>query len=106
MKVSKMVVMAMSFSLVMGLIVPLTWAGEVKLRETNQEARIAQGVASGQLTARETARIEKGEARIERDRQAALADGKLTRREKVKLNHEENKESHKIYKAKHNTRKR
>ena len=74
----------------------VVWAGEVKEREENQQDRIAQGEKSGELTTGETARLEKGEQKIENDRKKALADGKLTRKEKAKLNHEENKESKKI----------
>lgn len=81
------------------------WAGEVKNREENQQDRISQGVQSGQLTTKEAANLEKGEAKIESDREKALADGKMTPKEKRKLNHEENKESKKIYKKKHNARK-
>ena len=66
---------------------------------------VADGVKSGELTQGETARLEKGEQKIEADRQAALTDGKMTRKEKVKLNHEENKQSKKIRKLKHNGRK-
>ncbi len=34
-------------------------------RQANQEQRIDQGVASGQLNARETARLERGQQRVE-----------------------------------------
>ena len=92
-------------SLALVSMTPLAFAGEVKDREENQQDRIAQGLNSGELTAKETAHLEKGEAKIEKDRQAALADGKMTPREKRKLNREENKESHKIFAKKHNRRK-
>lgn len=90
--------------LVVGLLMPV-WAGEVKAREENQQDRINQGVASGELTAKETAHLEKGEANIEAARQQALSDGKVTRKEKARLNHSENKQSRKIYRAKHNNKK-
>ena len=90
--------------LVVGLLMPV-WAGEVKAREENQQDRINQGVASGELTAKETAHLEKGEANIEAARQQALSDGKVTRKEKTRLNHAENKQSRKIYRAKHNNKK-
>ncbi len=92
-------------SLVFSSMTAFVWAGEVKKREENQQNRVAQGVKSGELTAGETARIEKGEQKIEADRKAALADGKMTRKEKKKLNREENKESKKIHHLKHNEKK-
>ena len=81
------------------------WAGEVKNREENQQDRIAQGVKSGELTPGEAAHLEKGEQKIETDREKALSDGKMTPKEKAKLNREENRESKKIYKKKHNKKK-
>ena len=92
-------------SLALASMAPLALAGEVKEREENQQDRIAQGVKSGELTGKEAARLEKGEAKIEKDREKALADGKLTPKEKRKLNREENKESRKIHRKKHNPKK-
>ena len=42
-------------------------AAEVDRREQRQQERIAQGVQSGQLTPAETARLERKEARIQRE---------------------------------------
>jgi Tfp pilus assembly protein FimT len=102
MKYRILVVNGLLFSFLAGIAAPSAMAGEVKDREENQQDRIAQGIRSGELTKGEAARLEKGEAKIEKDRQKALSDGKLTPKEKKKLNREENKESKKIYKAKHN----
>ncbi len=102
MKSQKLLMGGLVFGLIVGFAAPAVWAGEVKNREENQQDRVAQGVNSGQLTAGETAKLEKGEAKIEHDRQKALADGTLTHKEKRKLNHEENRESKKIFRAKHN----
>ena len=79
--------------------------GPIVKREEKQQDRIAQGLNSGQLTAGEAARLEKGEAKIEKNREKAWADGKLTGHEKRKLERQENKESRRIYRAKHNNRK-
>lgn len=70
-------------------------------RQANQEKRIEQGVASGQLTPRETARLEKGEQRIENAEDRAKADGEVTQKERTHLKHMENKESRAIYNQKH-----
>ncbi len=105
MKISRILTSSIVLSLVLSPMIGVTWAGEVLNREENQQDRIAQGIKSGQLTPKEAAHLEKGEQKIENDRKKALADGKMTRREKAKLNKEENKESKKIYKKKHNLRK-
>ncbi len=80
---------------------------EVGKRQENQQDRIAQGVKSGQLTAGETAHLERNQARINRqirrDRQAN--GGKLTPQEKAQINHEQNRQSRQIYRDKHNDRK-
>ncbi len=102
MKSQKLLMSGLVFALIVGFTAPVVWAGEVKNREENQQDRVAQGLNSGRLTAGETARLEKGEAKIEHDRQKALADGAMTHRERRKLNHEENRESKKIFRAKHN----
>ena len=47
-------------------------------RQVNQQKRIAQGVASGQLTPQETANLQKRESKIAADEAAAKADGKVT----------------------------
>ncbi|MFZ6813629.1 hypothetical protein ACO0K3_04125 [Undibacterium sp. Rencai35W] len=73
-------------------------------RQENQQKRIANGVNSGALTAQETANLEKREAKIETDKEAAKADGNVTKKERAKLEHEENRASKKIYAKKHNAR--
>lgn len=79
-------------------------AGEVDRREANQQARIGEGVGSGQLTPRETARLERKEARIDRQikRDRAENGGKLTPAEHRQINREQNRVSRQIYRAKHN----
>ena len=56
-------------------------------REANQQQRIDQGVASGQLTAKETNRLQKREAKLAADEAAAKADGTVTRAERRKQGH-------------------
>ena len=105
MKTRMLMAGALVFGLVAGSFGSTAFAGEVKDREENQQDRIAQGIKSGELTPKEATNLEKGEAKIEKDRQKALADGKMTRKERKKLNKEENKESKKIFRKKHNLRK-
>ncbi len=73
-------------------------------REANQQKRIDQGVASGQLTAKETNNLDKREAKLAANETAAKADGKVTRAERLKLQREANRDSRAIYRKKHNER--
>jgi hypothetical protein len=76
----------------------------VQERKENQQDRIANGVQSGQLTAGETANLEKKEAAINSEtRQDRSANGgKLTAAEKSQINGQQNKLSKQIYADKHN----
>ena len=74
-------------------------------RKENQQDRIANGVASGQLTAGETANLEKKESDVnqeERDMRK-LDDGHLTNADKATLNQQQNQLSNQIYQDKHNS---
>ena len=73
-------------------------------RQQNQERRIDQGVQSGQLTEKEQKNLEKDQANIEAKKDAAKADGVVTRQERRQIRHAENRESRKIYRLKHNNR--
>jgi hypothetical protein len=77
---------------------------EVGKREENQQDRIAQGVKSGQLTAGETANLEKKESVVNQEVKAdrALNGGKLTAAEKKQVDQQQNKLSGQIYTDKHN----
>jgi len=70
-------------------------------REANQEQRVDRGVASGQLNAKETTRLEARESRLAANEAAAKADGKVTRAERVKLQREANRNSAAIHRQKH-----
>jgi hypothetical protein len=77
---------------------------KVGQRRENQQDRIAQGIKSGQLTAGETAKLERQQQGINKqvaaDRQAN--GGKLTAGEKKQINKEQNQASRNIYRKKHN----
>jgi hypothetical protein len=74
----------------------------VTKRQLNQQARIGQGVKSGELTKGETRRLERQQAKIQMDKRAAKADGVVTPGERAKLNREQNRASKRVYKLKHN----
>ena len=78
--------------------------GTAGQRKTNQQARIAQGVKSGELTAHETSNLEAREASVNREerRMRAADGGKLTAADRAALNNRQNKISNSIYKDKHN----
>jgi hypothetical protein len=67
-----------------------------------QEHRINQGIASGRLTAGETARLLDMEARIRTEEMIMKSDGRLTGRERLRLQHNLNHSSWAIYRMKHN----
>lgn len=71
-------------------------------RQHNQRQRIGQGIRSGELTARETARLAREQVQIQRmeNRFRASGDG-LSNRERVRLQHELNQASQHIYRQKH-----
>jgi uncharacterized membrane protein YebE (DUF533 family) len=78
----------------------------VTKRQANQQARIGQGVSSGQLTPKETQHLEAREAKIQHDKKAAKSDGTVTPAERAKLQHEENRTSAAIYRQKHDAQHR
>lgn len=73
----------------------------VDQRQANQQARIDQGVASGQLNQKEANRLEKGQDRVANAEAKAKADGTVTAKERAKLQHMQNKQSRHIAKQKH-----
>ncbi len=73
----------------------------VDQREAKQQARIDQGVASGQLNQKEAARLENGQARVNQAEANAKADGKVTRKERKHLDHMQDKQSRHIKRQKH-----
>jgi hypothetical protein len=75
-------------------------------RQRNQQERIAQGIRSGQMTAGEAARTEGHSAAINREihKDRAANGGKLTGSEKAQVNRQQNRNSARIYRTKHNGR--
>jgi len=70
-------------------------------RKQEQRARIHEGRASGDLTHREAARLNKQQRHIHRTERRAKADGTVMRGERKKLNHEQNRASRNIRRQKH-----
>src|SRR6202021_1660128 len=83
-------------------------SAEIQQRKDNQQARIANGVNSGQLTPRETSNLESKEAGLNKEERNMRAqdNGHLTAGDKAKLNRQQNHLSKDIYDKKHNARTR
>jgi uncharacterized membrane protein YebE (DUF533 family) len=75
-------------------------------RQANQAQRIAQGEKSGALSRREAARMKTGQAKVDGMKTAAAADGKVTRAERQAIQREQNKQSRRIARQKHDGNKR
>lgn len=75
-------------------------------RQANQEKRIDQGVASGQLTRRETARLEHEQRVIGRAENRAKADGTVTAQERRRLHRAQNQASRDVRRQKHDRQQR
>ena len=71
-------------------------------RNVNQQARVEQGVQSGELTNRETAGLERGQAHVDRAEGRAAANGHVGPGEQAGVQARENHQSGKIYRKKHN----
>jgi hypothetical protein len=59
-------------------------------RDINQKSPIEQGLKSGQLSTGEVAKLERGEARIDRMGENALKDGTLWQQEADRINRAQN----------------
>jgi hypothetical protein len=76
---------------------------QVNSRETRQQNRIANGIKNDKLRPGQTARLERGEQRLQHNekRDMAADNGHLTKQDQRQLNHEANHMSKRIYKDKH-----
>lgn len=74
----------------------------VKTKQVNQQARISNGVHSGELTKAETIQLQRQQVHINRTKKAARADGVVTKKERAVIQHKQNKASANIYRKKHN----
>lgn len=78
----------------------------INQRKTDQQDRIGNGVKSGQLTAGETSRLEHQEAGINKEERGMRAqdNGHLTKQDRQTIHKQQNQESRRIYRDKHNAR--
>jgi hypothetical protein len=76
---------------------------QVNRRETRQQNRIANGIKNDKLTPGQTARLERGEQRLQNNEKKDMAkdNGHLTKQDQRQLNREANHMSKRIYNDKH-----
>jgi hypothetical protein len=75
-------------------------------RNINQEKRIGQGLKSGELTKKEAAHLERGQARTTHKEYVAGRDGHVGKHEQARIQRTENRQSKKIYRQKHDAQTR
>jgi hypothetical protein len=76
----------------------------IHAREVRQQKRIAQGVRTGNLTAREAATLEHKEAALHREIRRDRVDGSgLTLKERQKIARQQSELSRKIYRESHDS---
>ena len=84
-----------------GLANATTSTSRIDKRQANQQERIDHGVKSGALTQKEAARLQKGQQRVDRMESRAMADGKMTPRERERIERAQDDQNKKIYREKH-----
>jgi len=72
----------------------------VAKRQVNQQKRIAEGVNDGNLTRKETRRLQAQERELQREKRAAKADGVVSSGERQELRQDSRKLSRRIAKQK------
>ena len=70
-------------------------------RQANQEKRIDQGIASGQLNERESNQLNKQQEHINKMEDKAKSDGVVTKKERAKIDHTQDRASRNIAREKH-----
>jgi tellurite resistance protein len=73
----------------------------IQKRMQNQDHRIDQGIQSGALTPRETGKLEAEQAKTQQAEERMKSDGKLTPKERQRLNQMQDRSSRDIYNQKH-----
>lgn len=76
--------------------------GTIQQRQENQQQRIGEGVENGSLTPRETTRLERQESALNKEvRHDRKTGGGLSPQERRQINRQQNRESRRIYRQKH-----
>lgn len=75
---------------------------KVTKTQINQQKRIKHGVRNGELTKRETVRLQKQQANIHRTKKRAKADGVVTRKERAVIRGKQARANRTITRKKNN----
>jgi hypothetical protein len=99
----RIMVSMMMGALMFGGVSSVLAQNEINERQRNQQKRIGEGVENGSLTPGETARLEKQEGAIHHEvkTERHANGGTLTARERRQVNRQQNRESRRIYRQKH-----
>jgi len=73
----------------------------INQRQMNQEQRIDQGIASGQLNEREANRLNKQQEHVNKMEDRAKSDGVMTKRERARIDAAQHRASRHIAREKH-----
>lgn len=103
---STIVALGIVFSLSVVLFAQDGKTPRVNKRQRNQQRLIHQGVHSGELTKKETVRLQREQQDIRQEERAIKSDGTVTPAERAELNQELNQSRRHVYRAKHNNRSR
>jgi len=77
---------------------------KIRKRQYKEQARINRGVQSGKLTGKERGRLQNQSNQINAERTQALADGKMTKRERTDIRHDQKRLNKDIKHKMHNKR--
>lgn len=77
----------------------------INQRQANQERRIDQGTASGQLNAREANRLDRQQDKVGKMENKAKADGVVTKKERARIHDAQDRASKNIARQKHDRQK-
>lgn len=77
----------------------------IDARQANQQQRIDKGVTSGQLNAKEAARLQKGQTKVQSQKAAAKSDGIVIKSERAQIKATQNRQSARLAKQKHDAQK-
>jgi hypothetical protein len=93
---------------VLGVILTLLAASATAQRggDRTRYQRIERGFDNGQLTRPEKFRLQRNETRLRVEKRRALRDGRVTPRERRRLNKIQRHERRQIFRLKHNSRRR
>ena len=73
----------------------------IQKKAQHEENRIEKGKASGRLTPKETERLENQQEIIDQERAQAAEDGKVSKRERRDIKHDQKRLSKDIHRQKH-----